>query len=141
MNKQTIIGVLVVVAVVGVGAFYGGMTYANSQSPAQGNRQFTAQFNGNGGMRGNRGAGNLTAGEILSKDASSITIKMPDGSTRIALVSTSTRVTKSTDGSLGDLSTGTNVVVIGSANADGSLTAQSIQIRPADASSSRHPGL
>jgi len=134
MNKQMVIGVLVALTVVGGGAFYGGMTFANSQMPARG--QFgTGQLIGNGqfpggGVRGGMNGG-VTAGEIIAKDSTSITIKMQDGSTKIVLVGESTQVTKTTAGSLGDLSNGTNVIVTGSANSDGSLTAQSVQIRPA----------
>jgi len=134
MNKQIIIGVLVALAVVGGVAFYGGMTFAKSQMPVRG--QFgNGQLMGNGqfpggGMRGGMN-GSPVSGEIIAKDASSITIKTQDGSTKIVLVGGSTQVMKTAAGSLGDLSNGTNVVVTGSANSDGSLTAQSVQIRPA----------
>lgn len=134
MEKKTIIAGAVAAIIIGSGAFYAGETYAQGKTPMRGqfgNGQFM-QFADAGMARGARGgAGMFTAGEILSKDATSITIKMQDGSTKIVLMGTSTPITKSAEGSLSDLSTGTNVVVTGSANADGSLTAQSVQIRPA----------
>lgn len=133
MNNKIILGIVGLVLI--VVAFYGGMTYAKSKVPSRGqfgNGQFVAngQLTG-GGMRSGMNGGGFTSGEIISKDASSITIKMQDGSTKIVLVSGSTQVMKSTSGSLADLSTGTNVVITGSANSDGSITSQSIQIRPA----------
>lgn len=137
MNKQTIIGGLVALIVVSGGAFYGGMSYAKSQTPTRG--QFgNGQFIGNGqlpggGMRGGMNGG-FTAGEIISKDETSITIKMQDGSTKIVLVGSSAQVMKSTTGSVDDLAIGIQVTVTGSANSDGSVTAQSVQIRPAGAS-------
>ena len=132
MNKKILGGVIVLILIAG-SSFYGGMVYGKGQTPSRG--QFAnGQFTGTGAAdtrtaRG--GTGGFTAGGILSKDATSITIKMQDGSTKIVLVSTSTQVMKTASGTLGDLSAGTNVVVTGSANSDGSVTAQSVQIRPA----------
>lgn len=120
--------------VVGGASFYGGTLYAKMSSPRGFNGgNFTGQFQGaTGGNRTARGGmgGGFTTGEILSKDATSITVKMQDGSTRIVLVGTSTSVQKSAAGTLDDLAVGTNVLVMGTANADKSVTAQSVQIRP-----------
>ncbi len=132
MNKQIILGIVGLLVI--AGAFYGGMTYAKSKIPARG--QFgNGQFVANGQLPGGdaRGGmnGGFTSGEIISKDASSITIKMQDGSTKIVLVSGSTQVMKTASGNLSDLINGTNVVITGSTNSDGSITGQSIQIRPA----------
>ena len=53
---------------------------------------------------------------------------MPDGSSKIALCSSSTIVKKSTPGSLDDITTGTQVRITGKANPDGSITAKNILI-------------
>ncbi len=133
MNKKIITGVMAIV-IIG-GSFYGGVIYGKNIIPTRG--QFTnVQFTGN--ARGARGTGvrmgmngGITFGEIISKDATSITIKMQDGSTKIALIASSTQIMKSSAGLLSDLATGINVTITGTANSDGSLSAQSVQIRPA----------
>jgi hypothetical protein len=91
-------------------------------------------MNGNtpGGATGARGGmmGGMTSGEIVSKDDTSVTIKLTDGGSKVVFLSTSTTIGTMSTGSLDDLSTGTNVIVVGSTNADGSVTASTIQIRP-----------
>src|SRR3989344_1205764 len=141
MNPK-IAGVIAIVVIIGGGAFYGGMTYAQMSRGGSGGGNFTnlspeerqARFAGNGnpGTRGSGGTGGgFTAGEIISKDETSITIKMQDGSTKIVLVSSSAQIMKSAAGTVNDLTVGTQVTITGSANSDGSLTAESVQIRPA----------
>jgi hypothetical protein len=83
------------------------------------------------GMGGRMMRGGFTAGEILTKDATSLTVKGPDGSTKIVLYSPSTTVSKSAAGTIDDVAVGTNVVVTGKVNSDQSVTAENIQIRPA----------
>lgn len=134
MNKLLTIAIAVVVA--GAAGFYGGMIYGKSSGTpagvAQGNLRNSQQAGMYYGMgRGNGQSGNLVNGQILSKDDKSITVKMNDGSSKIVFVSGSTRVTKSAEGSLSDLAAGENVTVNGTANGDGSVTAQSVQLRPA----------
>jgi transcription elongation GreA/GreB family factor len=48
----------------------------------------------------------FVGGEILSKDATSLTLKMQDGSTKIVLISPSTQVMKNTEGTADDLVVG-----------------------------------
>ncbi len=130
-NTKIITGVLAVL--IGVGLFYGGVKYgeSNQASTAQTNGQF-----GRNGQAGNRGGnrnmngGGFVAGQVLSMDDKSVVIKLASGGSKIAFTSSSTAVSKSVAGSLSDLAVGSKVMVQGSANADGSLTAQSIQIRP-----------
>ncbi len=126
MNPKIIGAVIGIISIAG-GAFYGGTVYAKAQNLQRGGMAGQFQRTGAGGARGPGGmAGGFTAGEILSKDATSLTIKMQDGSTKIVLFSGSTMITKSASGTPQDLTTGERVTVMGSANSDGSLTAQNI---------------
>ena len=129
MNK-TIIGALVAIVVVGGGSFYAGMSYAKGQAPQRG--QFgNGQFAGRG-MGIGRGGMGFVAGQIISTANGSITIQSAaSSSTQIVLFSNTTPIYKTAQGSASNLSTGTNVVITGTPNSDGSLSASSIQIRPA----------
>jgi len=86
--------------------------------------------NGTGQGRNGTNGGSFT-GEIISKDDRSIVIKMPDGGSKIIFYSESTKVTKFTDGNSDDLTVGKTVSASGTSNQDGSMTAQSVQLRPA----------
>ena len=89
-----------------------------------------------------RGAeGGFTAGEIISKDnpeggqasygaSKSVTIKIPNGGSKIIFFSDSTEINKSARGSADDLEIGKTISISGSANPDGSITAETIQLRP-----------
>ena len=160
MTNKIIIPIIILTALIfGGGGFFGGMKYANSKSPnnaAQSNflnlqnlspeerQQRFQQAGANGGAFriGRNGAqnGGFASGEIISKDDKSITVKtlIPgqnvnssgQGSTKIIFYSNSTEIGKSVSGAAADLEIGNTVTINGSANSDGSITAQSIQIRP-----------
>ncbi len=131
MNKM-ILTAAVAAVVAGGGAFYAGMQYAKAQAPSRGAGQFQQFGGGQGGRRnGSPSAGGFVGGEILSKDDKSITVKMRDGSTKIVFFSSSTSIGKVAEGTAADLAVGKQVTVMGMANSDGSVTAQSIQLRPA----------
>lgn len=131
-KTSSIIIIIVVLLVVGGGAFYGGMIYGKSQ-----NVRPTFSFGPGGnfqGMRGNRtgaNGSNFISGNILSKDSNSITLQLPNnGGSKIIFYSGTTQISKMASGTADDLTTGTSISVNGTTNSDGTLTAQSIQIRP-----------
>ncbi len=135
MNNKKIIS-LVAGIVVLVAVFYGGMVYGKSKTPARGTGAFTR---GAGTLAGGRagGTGGFVGGQIIAKDATSITVQLmangPAGTatgSKIILLSSGTKVSKQADGTLNDLAVGTTVSVTGTPNSDGSITAQSVQIRP-----------
>lgn len=132
MQSKNVVSVLAVAIIVGAVGFYGGMLYAKKGSVVRtaGHDGRPGGFAGGPGMRN---AGGFTAGEIVSKDATSFTIKLRDGGSKIVFFSTSTTVGKMASGSMDDVSQGTNVTVAGTTNQDGSVTASMVQIRPSSA--------
>src|SRR5574340_1500692 len=77
-----------------------------------------------------RGAGGTTAGTITSVAPDQVTVSLAAGGSKLVLIDGSTTVTKvsSTDEALTDLSQGEAITVIGTANPDGSITAQRIVV-------------
>jgi hypothetical protein len=144
---KKILPIIIIAVIVAAGAFFGGMKYGQRKNSSGGNftnltpeqrQERMQQMGANvGGFRGgNRGNGFAT-GEIISKDdpakdgaGKNITIKLQDGGSKIVFFSDSTEVSKFVSGASSDLEIGKTAVVNGSTNADGSITAQSIQIRP-----------
>jgi len=131
--KKTLIIFVVAILLVGGGAFYGGMKYQQSKS-SSGNLTRQNFQNLSQGQRqqlsGGRGGGSgFLGGEVLNKDAQSLTIKMTDGSSKIVFFSASTTISRMAEGSVNDIETGKQIIVTGSQNSDGSYTATTIQIR------------
>jgi hypothetical protein len=125
--------IIILVVVIAIGAFWGGTKYAQSKtkSSAQANLQRFQQMNG-GVRTGARAAGvSLVNGDIIAKDDKSITIKLRDGGSKIVFYSDKTEVGKFVTGTVSDLAIGQAVMANGTANSDGSVSATSVQIRPA----------
>ncbi len=79
-----------------------------------------------------RGAGFVT-GSLLKKDATSMTVQTRDGSTKLILVTSSTKAMQMADTTIDQFNQGSNVMVNGTANSDGSITAQTVQLMPVPA--------
>jgi len=134
-NKNVVITV-VIALIIGAGGFFGGIEYQKSKTPAPrgfGNMsaEQRTQFGARAGRSGVPGGDAFSSGQIISKDDKSITVKDQNGSTKIVYFSDSTQINKADKGTTNDLSIGQNVTVSGKSNSDGSLAADSIQIRPA----------
>ena len=132
-----IIGAVILIGV----SFSGGMWYERRTGTAAVERagdqrreafmRFAGGVGAPGGMRGGRAENvGVVAGEILSRTADSITVQLRDGGSRIVFLTEKTAMTKSAAATTDDLANGTSVFVSGTANADGSITAASVQIRP-----------
>ncbi len=124
MNSKVIVSVVIIL--VAIGAFFGGIQYQKSTSSAGG--QFQR------GYFGQRFGANAQAvrGQVINVDTAnnSISIQKRDGSSAIVLYSSSTSINKAVAGTSADLKNGEQVNVVGPANSDGSVTAQIIQINP-----------
>lgn len=137
MKNNVVIIAVIALIVGGAGGFFGGMKYQESKSSSQqfGGRSGNSTFGGgNGGGRfggrGVDGGGSAVVGQVISTDEKSLTVKLQDGSSKIILVSDKTTINKASLGTLSDVKSGETVAVFGTANSDGSVTAQSVQLNP-----------
>jgi hypothetical protein len=128
-NKKIILPIVLLLVGLGAG-FFAGIKYQQLRIRKN---SFLGGFNGvrevNGNIQRARGGGNVF-GEVIAVDEKSITVKMQDGSSKIVFLSDSTTINKASEGSKDDIKTGTNVMVIGATNTDGSVAATSIQLNP-----------
>jgi hypothetical protein len=129
MNKNLI--TIIIVIIVGVGAFFGGMQYQKSQVPsfATGQGEYRQRMMGQG-QQGQGQTFRPVRGDVLSTDNNTLTVKLQDGSSKIVILSGNTTYMKEASATKEDLKTGNTVMVTGTSNSDGSVTAQSVQINP-----------
>jgi len=137
MNNKNIIIIAVIAAlIIGTGGFWGGMKYGQGKSAGTnlqrtGTQGSFGQGNRTGVTSGRRAGGlGFVNGQIIAKDDKSITVKSADGGSKIIFLAASTQVTKSASGTIADLIDNVQVMVNGTTNPDGSVTASFIQIRP-----------
>jgi hypothetical protein len=137
MSKKLLIilGIVVMVILAAGGGFFAGISLGGGRA-----RQsfFQGQFGGQGGQlqrsgrtpqpgQGNGGRpGGGIMGTIKSVEGDTVVVTTQNGDTQVH-TSDTTLVEKFTAVSVGDLQVGERVVVTGSPNDDGSVTARSIQ--------------
>jgi hypothetical protein len=145
-NNKIIIISAIIAILVGGGAFYSGMRYEQSKAATGLNAQGSGRFQGmraNGAVGnqpgGNRAVGGNVLGEIIKQDNKSVTLKLLDGGSKIIYYTDTTNVSKTASGTKADLIVGENVSVVGTTNSDGSVIAQTVQIRPAGENRPRPP--
>ena len=129
-NKTIIVGAVALAVGVGLGYFGSHALTAQSKSAAG---TFAARGGMMGSTRGGAVSTGLLSGTVAAQDATSITIDTRDGSSHVVLISPATTVQKSIAGALTDVAVGSTIIVTGTTNSDGSVSASSIQLRPATA--------
>jgi hypothetical protein len=128
MKKYTMHIIWLVIAIVALGGgYYWGKAGAGAARGA-------GRFAGTGAFTSSTRpfGGGLTVGQISTIDSSSITLQLANGNSQVVFYSSSTQISEPTIVSPSALSVGTTVMIGGTTNSDGSLTAQSIQVRPAN---------
>lgn len=135
MKKKIVTWAVIGAIVIGGSSFYGGMKYAEGYATsgfrggAFQRGAGTGRFGGIGAGAFAGGRGGFATGRILSKDNKSITVKLPDGGSQIVFLATTTEVMKTASSTVSDLTVGDAVMVNGTPNSDGSMTARTIQLR------------
>lgn len=138
MNNTT--QTIIISLLVGAVGFGGGYFLSGQKNPTgsnltpAGNNQnrFTGIPGGENNLPGtqrNRMNAGGTFGEILKSDPQSLTIKLPTGGSQIIFYSDSTKLSKSIDATKDELQVGKTVQINGTPSTDGTLAAQSIQLR------------
>lgn len=127
MNKNIIVFVVLMI-ILATGGFYAGMQYQLQKRTGQfGNSTFGGRFI----TRSPNGQNSRSIrGQVINLSSGNLTLKLPDGTTRIVILSSSTTFVQSVKINKNDLKTGDAVSIFGVANSDGSLTAKDVLINP-----------
>ena len=146
MNKKILI-IIIALIVVGGGAFYGGLTLGKTQQP-QGltDMQNAGDFAGRSGMNNGSFAGppgavgrtedsvNLRGSVLSVDDDGSVVLELADnGGSKIVMLSDSTQIMETKAVESGELTEGKSVIVMGTTNDDGTVSADNIMLRDASA--------
>lgn len=74
------------------------------------------------------GSGGIS-GEVIAKDDKGITVKLRDGGSKIVFYSGKTLISKTASSTIDGVTIGERVMIVGTSNVDGSVSAESIQLR------------
>ena len=135
ITKTMVISALLVLLALG-GGFFAGMTYQKGKAVVRNGFYAMTQGNQGGMMRGRFGQGQggqnfrPVRGEVLSLSQNTMTVKLPNGNSEIVVFGQSTQFVKSEAASVSDVKTGDTVMVVGTQNSDGSVTAQNVEVNP-----------
>ena len=130
-NSTNLIILIAVALIMGAGGFFAGSRYQKSKSPANFNARggFTRTGQSNGAKNANGNAfGRPVSGTITNVDGNNLTVKTQDGSSKIIILSDSTKINKTTAGAKSDLKTGEQVMVIGQESSDSTITATTVSV-------------
>lgn len=130
-TKHMIIAVALIILAL-AGGFFAGMQYQKSQRAGFAGAYGTFQ-NGQMMRRFSRQAETAyrpVRGQVVSVDKNSITVKLPNGNSKIVVLSLSTQFIKSASAAASDVKKGDTIMVVGTQNSDGSVTATDVQINP-----------
>jgi len=135
---KKLLQIIIALVVIGGGAFYGGMrygqgTYQISKNLSPEKLQSSQGKTGGAfskGIKDIKAESNFLNGEVIIKDEQSLTLKVPDGGSKIIFFSDSTVISKITEGSIDDIEIGKQIMITGEQNSDGSYTAKTIQLSP-----------
>jgi hypothetical protein len=131
MKKYLVHIVWLVIAIVALG---GGYFWGKASGAAARTAGFAGIYSSSTRrLAGGAAGGGLVAGTIATMDSSTITLQLANGNSEVVFYSSSTPVSEPTIVSASALKVGTTVMVAGTSNSDGSLTAQTIQVRVAGA--------
>jgi len=142
MKRSSFIALLVVAVILGSaigGALAGGVAIGKSQGRTEAGQGLLSQLSQSSsttGQENTQSQGNYTGitsgfgatvGTVEKVEGNVITVKTSTG-TILVNIGNSTSIQKMAEGSLADISTGENIAVSGSKNAEGSIEARSITI-------------
>ena len=126
--KKNVIILIIAIVIAGAGGFYGGMQYQKGVKVSAAAGAARAGFTGTRtGRTGAAGAG-FTSGQILAKTDNSLTIKVATGGSEIVFLAPSSQIMQSSTTTIASLNVGQNIMVTGTTNSDGSVTAKTVQV-------------
>jgi hypothetical protein len=134
LNKNTLPSILISL-VLGLGAgYYIGTHHTTMQAGLARGGTGQGGADRRGGFARGGPNGDMINGDVVSLSDNILTVKGRDGGSRVILFTGSTKVSKSVAGEKADVKEGASVLILGKQNSDGSVTADTVQIRPTGSS-------